>query len=122
MEPTRFKVVAINAHPEAVFKYELEALGPLGVEIQRISATTAEEVLAAAADADVIIPTGFQLRREVIEKLAKCRLIPSGGIGFDHIDAVAASERGILVTNMADTFVDEVANHAWMLLLVTARR
>ena len=122
MEPTRFKVVAVNAHPEAAFKYELEALGPLGVEVQRVNATTAEELLAAAADADVVIPMGFQLRRDVIEQLKNCRLIPSGGIGFDHIDAVAASERGILVTNMADTFVDEVANHAWMLLLVTARR
>src|ERR1700687_3978733 len=101
MEPNRFKVVAVNAHPEAVFKYELEALGRLGVEIQRVSATSTAEVLAGVGDADVVIPMGFQLRREVIEQLKNCRLIPSGGIGFDHIDAVAASDHGILVTNTA---------------------
>ncbi|HEX5414591.1 MAG TPA: C-terminal binding protein [Chloroflexota bacterium] len=122
METGRFKVVAINPHPELEFGYEQEALGPLGVEIERVMTTDRETVRAAARDADVVIPMRFRLDRELIGELTRCRLIPSGGIGVDHIDVTAATEQGILVTNMADTFVEEVANHAWMLLLMVARR
>lgn len=122
MESARFKVVAINPHPELEFDYEHEALAPLEVEIERINTTDPATVRAAVLDADVVIPMRFRLGRELIGELTRCRLIPSGGIGVDHIDVAAATERGILVTNMADTFVEEVANHAWMLLLMVARR
>lgn len=117
-----FKVVAINPHPDDPLAEENRILGAAGVEIERVEARTDAEILAAAADADVVAPMGARLSAEVIRDLQNCRLIPSGGIGFDHIDAAAATERGILVTNMAETFVEEVANHAWLLLLMVARR
>jgi len=117
-----FKVVAINPHPELEFGSEHEALAPLGVEIERVDTVDPAVVRAAVVDADVVIPMRFRLGRELIGELTRCRQIPSGGIGVDHIDVAAATERGILVTNMADTFVEEVANHTWMLLLMVARR
>jgi D-3-phosphoglycerate dehydrogenase len=117
----RWKVLAVNPHPEATFEHEGEALGPLGVEMERISPRDDQELVAAARDADVVVAMGYRLRPDVIARLDHCRLLPSGGIGVDHIDVPAATERGILVTNMADTFVEEVANHAWMLLLMVAR-
>jgi D-3-phosphoglycerate dehydrogenase len=117
-----WKVIAVNPEPEEPLAIENEILRPLGVEIQRVTVANDEELLAVAADADIVAPTGWRLTGEVIRKLARCRHIPSGGIGFDHIDAEAATESGILVTNMAEVFVEEVANQAWMLLLVVARR
>ena len=79
-----------------------------------------EARVLTAADADVVVPLGCQLTRTAIQGLHRCRHIPSSGIGFDHIDAVAATEAGIVVTNMAETFVEEVANTAWLLLLMVA--
>jgi D-3-phosphoglycerate dehydrogenase len=117
----RWKVLAVNPHPEATFEYEHEALSPLGVEIQPLTPRDDAELLAAARDADVVIAMRYRLRPEVIARLDSCRLLPSGGIGVDHIDLPAATAKGILVSNMADTFVEEVANHAWMLLLMVAR-
>jgi D-3-phosphoglycerate dehydrogenase / 2-oxoglutarate reductase len=38
------------------------------------------------------------------------------------VDVVAATEHGIPVTNCPDTFIEEVADHAMMLLLATHRR
>jgi D-3-phosphoglycerate dehydrogenase len=122
MTERRWKVLAVNPHPEATFQHESEALDPLGVEIQPISPRDDRELLVAARDADVVIPMRYRFAPELIAQLARCRLIPSGGIGVDQIDVPAATARGILVTNMADTFVEEVANHAWMLLLMAARR
>lgn len=99
-----------------------EPLLAMGVTAQHVTVTNEDELIAAAADADVLVPAYSKATARVIAALTKCRLLPSGGIGYDHIDLDAATARGILVTNMADVFVDEVANHAIMLLLNVARR
>lgn len=117
-----FKVVALNPHPADPLTEETRILQAFGATLERAAARTDPEILAVSADADVVAPMGARLSGEVIRKLERCRLIPSGGIGFDHIDLAAATERGILVTNMAETFVEEVANHTWLLLLMVARR
>jgi len=122
MSGNNWKVVAVNPHPELDLSYENEALRPLGVEIRRVTAQGEDDVLAATRDADVVVPMWYRIGASVIQRLDRCRLIPSGGIGVDHIDVAAATEHGILVTNMADTFVEEVANHAWMLILLVAKR
>ena len=116
------RVVALNPHPEATLAEEQEALTPLGVTIERLEVKTDAELLAAAAEADVVAPMRYRLGAAAIAGLTRCRHIPSGGIGVDHIDVEAATAAGILVTNMADTFVEEVANQTWMLLLLVARR
>ncbi|HLZ08286.1 MAG TPA: C-terminal binding protein [Chloroflexota bacterium] len=117
-----WKVLAVNPHPDETYEIEHAILRPLGVEIRRVRVRNDAELIGTANDADVVMPVWYHIRREVIRNLDLCRLIPSVGIGFDHIDADAATERGILVTNMAETYVEEVANHAWMLLLLVARR
>ena len=122
MSESHWRVVAVNAHPDLDLGYEHEALRPLGVEIERYRAGNDDEVVASIRNADVVVPMGYRIGAAVIQQLERCRLIPSGGIGVDHIDVDAATEQGILVTNMADTFVEEVANHAWMLLLLAAKR
>lgn len=121
MAEGRWKVLAVNPHPEATFEHEHEALTPLGVALRRIHPRDDAELIAAARDADVVVAMGYRLSANVIGQLDRCRLLPSGGIGVDHIDLPAAAAKGILVSNMADTFVEEVANHAWMLLLMAAR-
>jgi len=45
-----------------------------------------------------------------------------GSVGVDSVDVVAATARGIPVTNCPDTFIEEVADHALMLLLASFRR
>jgi D-3-phosphoglycerate dehydrogenase len=116
------KVVALNAHPDLDLTYEQEALRPLGVVIERLTAVDDGAVVAAARDADVVMPMENRLSGAVIGQLERCRLIPSIGIGYDEIDVAAATARGILVTNMGDIFVEEVANTAWMLILLVAKR
>jgi D-3-phosphoglycerate dehydrogenase / 2-oxoglutarate reductase len=116
------RVVWVNPHPGDALAIERGILRENGVELAPVNVSNDDELIAVAADADVLVPAWYQASARVIGNLSRCRLIPSGGIGFDHIDAEAATEHGILVTNMAETFVEEVANQAWMLLLVLARR
>ncbi len=104
------------------FGYELEALVDLDAEIVEVSADEAGfgEV---AAGADAIYARGGRISRSMIEAMpATCRGICAGGVGVDSIDVVAATERGLPVTNCPDTFIEEVADHAMALLLAGQRR
>ena len=58
----------------------------------------------------------------MIEGLERCKVISLGSVGVDSVDVAAATARGIPVTNVPDTFIEEVADHAMMLILATFRR
>ena len=114
-----------QANPEAVkirYALELEALEPYA-EIIEIEAATAEEFAAGVKDMDAIITSwGFRIDAELISNLNKCVVIGVGSVGVDMVDIEAATAAGIVVTNVPDVFIEEVADHAMMLLLASARR
>jgi D-3-phosphoglycerate dehydrogenase / 2-oxoglutarate reductase len=99
---------------------EREPLRGLDVEFVHVAADEAA-LLAAAPEADVLYPT-IKVSRAVIEAAKRCRAIVLGSIGVDSVDIAAATERGIPVTNVPDTFVEEVADHTMTLLLAAWRR
>jgi D-3-phosphoglycerate dehydrogenase len=103
------------------YDYELEALTRLGAEIVECDATEAA-FIAAAPTADAVYAKGMKFTRPMIAALSKCRIIACASVGVDYVDVVAATEHGIPVTNCPDTFIEEVADHAMMLLLATHRR
>jgi D-3-phosphoglycerate dehydrogenase len=106
----------------AGYEYELEALTPLGAEIVEIDAKSDADFAAAVRDADALYAKGRKITKTIIDGLDKCRIISLGSVGVDSVDVVAATARGIPVTNVPDTFIEEVADHAMMLLLSTYRR
>ena len=124
----RYKVIlqrppgAPAAIASGEFDAEMEALGPLGVEILPVDASADGEFMAVAADADAVITGRGMLTRPMIEALEKCKVIATGSVGSDRIDVDAATELGIPVTNTPDVFIEEVADHALMLILATYRR
>jgi D-3-phosphoglycerate dehydrogenase len=119
-----FKVVAtpFRALASTGYPHEHEALRPLGIEIQTVNATTDEEWLAQAKDADAVIIGGRRMTADVIQGLEKCKVFASGAVGTDTIDLDAATEKGIVVCNCPDVFIEEVAVHAMMLLLGLAKK
>ena len=80
-----------------------------------------DEVAARAADADVLIVTFVPFRKAAIQALRKVGLIVRCGVGVDLIDVESATERGIWVANVPDYAVQDVADHAMLLLLAAAR-
>ena len=82
-----------------------------------------ERFLAESVDADAIIVSwGIDITREIIAKLDRCLVFGVGSVGTDMIDVEAATEAGIVVTNVPDVFIEEVADHTMMMLLASARR
>lgn len=104
------------------YDYEMEALQGLDAEIIEAPATEDGFIAAAAQDADAIYAKGMRITKKVIDSLKKCRSITLGSVGVDSVDVKAATARGIPVTNVPDTFIEEVADHAMTLLLAGFRR
>ncbi len=57
----------------------------------------------------------------MIGALKKCVVIGVGSVGVDMVDVDAATAAGIVVTNVPDVFIEEVADYAMMLLLNVAK-
>ena len=123
----RFKVVTPKGTSYAVgasnsYEFENEALIPLDAEIVEIDGSSENAFIAAAHDADAVYAKGVKFTKRMIDGLERCRIIALGSVGVDSVDVAAATARGIPVTNVPDTFIEEVADHAMMLLLSSFRR
>jgi D-3-phosphoglycerate dehydrogenase len=98
-------------------------LAAAGAELRIGQARSAEALLAMAQTADLVMIQSVRplLNRTVIAQLS-CRALIRMGLGYDSVDVAAASERGILVSNVVDWCNAEVADHAMALLLAGLRR
>ena len=104
------------------YKLEMEGLTGVDAEIVEIAAKSDDEFVAAARDADALYAKGRRITKKIIDGLERCKVISLGSVGVDSVDVEAATARGIPVTNVPDTFIEEVADHAMMLMLATFRR
>jgi D-3-phosphoglycerate dehydrogenase len=100
---------------------EMEALEKLGAEIVECPATE-DDFIKAVDGADAVYAKGMRISDRMIQAMKTVKVITCATVGVDYVDVVAATKQGIPVTNCPDTFIEEVADHAMMLLLATHRR
>jgi D-lactate dehydrogenase len=62
-----------------------------------------------------------KVTKEVLDQLPRVKMIATRSTGYDHIDLRAASEKGIVVSNVPDYGSHVVAEHAFGLMLAVAR-
>ncbi len=79
------------------------------------------EQVIPAYDA-LIVRSGTQVTRKVIEAAGKLRVIGRAGVGVDNVDVEAATERGIIVCNAPTSNIVSAAEHTMALMLACARR
>jgi D-3-phosphoglycerate dehydrogenase len=122
----KFKVVTPKGTSFAVggvgYDIENEALTALDAEIVEIDGSSENAFIAAAHDCDALYAKGMKFTKRMIDGLENCKIIALGTVGSDYVDVEAATAKGIPVTNVPDTFIEEVADHAMMLLLSSWRR
>lgn len=117
----RFKVV-VSDYDYPDLAVERAVLEPIGAEVVGLQCRDGAGLADLAADADAILQQYARIPRATIERLERCRVICRYGIGVDIVDVQAAAERGILVTNVPDYCLDEVADHTIALALTLVRR
>ena len=85
---------------------------------------TREQLLKNMKDCDVLVPTiGDKIDSNLIKESGKrLKLIANYGVGFDHIDVLNASKKGITVTNTPNVLTEDTADMAMALILIVPRR
>jgi D-3-phosphoglycerate dehydrogenase len=82
----------------------------------------AATLTALAADVDAIMTNWAKVPQQVIAAAPKCRIVSRLGIGLDNIDVEFATSKGIVVTNVPDYCLIEVAEHSLALLFAMGRK
>ncbi len=117
----KFKVV-ITDHRFASVDIQRKVLSEIGAELVEGQAKTEAEIIEIARDAQGILNARSQITAKVIDALENCKIMVRYGVGVDTIDIPAATRKGIMVSNVVDYCVDEVADHAFALILSLARK
>jgi D-3-phosphoglycerate dehydrogenase len=115
-------LIAVTDSPFPSLDPAKAALARVDPELRIAKSASAEDILAAARDADAILVTYARLPGELLRQLTRCKAIGRFGLGVDNIDIPAAAALGISVTYVPDYCMQEVSDHAMALLLATARK
>jgi glyoxylate reductase len=85
---------------------------------------TVDELKAAVARADVLVPTiTDRIDGEVLAAAGEnLKMIANFGAGVDHVDVAAAVEKGVIVTNTPGVLTEDTADMTMALILAVARR
>ncbi len=85
---------------------------------------TREQLLEIVQNCDVLVPTiGDKIDGDFIKESGKkLKLIANYGVGFDHIDVLNATKKGITVTNTPNVLTEDTADMAMALILSVPRR
>lgn len=116
-------VVHTGAGPDRLMIEERESLDRPDIELRQPGpCRTPQAVLEAVRDADVALCGAEPYTREVFAGAPKLKMVMRYGVGVDTVDLQAATEHGVVVGYLPDFCIEEVANHALMLLLACAKR
>jgi len=83
---------------------------------------TEDEMISRTRDADALVISSSPVTRGVMGALEGLKVVARTGVGYDVIDVPAATELGVIVVNIPDIWVREVANHALALMLAWNRK
>jgi D-3-phosphoglycerate dehydrogenase len=102
------------------YKKRLEALGEL--EIYKNVPFSHDEFIERIKDAEVVIVGRYGVDASAISSAPKLKLISLWQTGFDNVDLEAATERGVIVSNVPSYAFDSVAEFVFALSLSILRR
>src|ERR1700747_1249501 len=101
---------------------EENVLKGTGIELVRYKVNSDADIASVGDQIDAILTDTAQITRRTVNILKRCKIVVRLGVGFDMVDGAACRERGIVVCNVPDYGVEEVANHAFALLFAVHRR
>jgi len=115
---TRFKILLTDKIDKAGIEI-LEKMADL-----KFSSSLAEDVLVyEASDVDgMVVRVPAVITRKIIENADKLKVISRFGVGYDNIDVVAATEKGIVVTYTPGANTQSVAEYAAALMFALAKQ
>ena len=123
MSEKQYKVYVIQGRSERDYTDCRTALARVPAHLETLPFIgDAAEVIERTHDADGLIVSASPITREVMSALKNLKVVVRTGVGYDVIDVPAATDLGVVVVNIPDLWIREVANHALALLLAWNRK
>jgi len=117
----RFRVVITDCDHGSI-EEEKGELERIGAELILAQAQEESDLIRSCKEADGLINQYSILSRKVLESLPKCKVISRYGVGVDSVDLKAATELGMIVANVPDYCMDEVADQTVAMILALIRK
>jgi D-3-phosphoglycerate dehydrogenase / 2-oxoglutarate reductase len=116
-----FLVIHTDPH-HADFRHEQAELDAIGATLRPLNVTSEAEVAAACRDADALLVTYAKIGKVALAGMPKLKIVVRTGVGYDSLDVPAATERKVMVANVPDYCISDLAEHTMALLLTWWRR
>jgi len=114
-------VLTDHVFPDEDAVIEQKVLEAAGARLEIHECRDEDRLIEITRHADGLLVERALITRRVIAGMERCQVIARYGVGYDCIDVPAATEAGIIVCNVPDYCVPEVADHTMALLLDLAR-
>jgi D-3-phosphoglycerate dehydrogenase len=102
---------------------EVEALcAKEGAVFEQLDCKDADDVVAKAGDAEAMVDIFLRFDEALMSRLPRLRLIVRHGIGVDVVNVADCTKCGVILCNVPDYGVEEVAVHALSMLLALERK
>jgi lactate dehydrogenase-like 2-hydroxyacid dehydrogenase len=106
------KPIVDNGFSDQFVLHKFETQG----DLERLTPAIAEKIRGAAITYNTV-----RGDKATLARFPKLEIVSAFGVGYDHVDAAAARDRNIMVTNTPDVLTEEVADIAMGLLIATLR-
>ena len=116
-----FLVIHTDPH-HTDFRHEQAELDAIGATLRPLNVTSEAEVAAACRDADALLVTYAKIGKVALAGMPKLKIVVRTGVGYDSLDVPAATERKVMVANVPDYCISDLAEHTMALLLTWWRR
>lgn len=84
--------------------------------------STPDDPLATIGPAQAAVAGGYRYNAALFDRAPDLLVVVRTGIGYDGVDVVEATRRGIAVCNTPDGPTISTAEHTWALLMAVAKR
>jgi glycerate dehydrogenase len=115
--PARVVFLDRNTMPEEIKLRKLD----FPHELVEFATTSADEVAARIAQADVVITNKAPVRAAAIHGSPNLRMIAIAATGSDVVDIEACTRKGIVVSNIRDCAINTVPEHTFALIFARRR-
>ena len=117
-------VAMVSRNPGELPAWVEQAIAAAGIHLRCRRCADEEELIAVAADAEVVWCCGPNrcVTAAALKRLPRCRALFRSGSGLDSIPVDAAHALGIAVHNTPESIAESVAEHAVALLLALVRQ
>lgn len=120
----KFKIVTFNTIVGREWTVEKEVVTAGGYddfELVYVEGEDKEKFLEEAADADGVCAWTY-LGEEEFNRMPKCKIVVSPGIGIDRFNLQDATDCGVMIANVPDYCIEEVAVHTVAMMLDCIRK